>query len=80
MDVSGIVIACKPEDLAEMKISVNALEWADVHHEDPCGRLVATIVAQSTKESEERLRQLQQLPKVLSAQLAGYYPEIEEQP
>jgi len=80
MDVSGIVIACKPERLAETKVSVNALEWAEVHHEDPKGRIVATIEAQSTKESEERLHQLQQLPNVLSAQLAGYYPEVEEQP
>ncbi len=79
MDVSGIVIACMPEHLAETKLSVNALAWAEVHHEDPRGRIVATIEAQSTKESEERLRQLQELPKVLSAQMAGYYPDLEEQ-
>ena len=45
MTVSGIVVACRPEHLAEMTEAVNAFSWAEVHYTDPKGRLVVTIEA-----------------------------------
>lgn len=74
MDLSGIVLACLPEHVAEAKRAVSALPWATVRHEDPKGRLVIVIEATGSAQSQARLLELQRLPRVLSAQLAAYFP------
>jgi nitrate reductase NapD len=75
--ISGIVVACRPEHLAEIRGTLKRLDWADVHYTDPNGRLVVTIEAADVDESMDRLKQLQALPRVLMAELAEYC--IEEQ-
>ncbi|HEY5657391.1 MAG TPA: chaperone NapD [Myxococcota bacterium] len=72
MTISGIVVACRPEDLEATAGAVDALPWADVHYRDPRGRLVVTIEAADVDESVDRLGALQRLPRVLSAELAQY--------
>jgi len=72
MTISGIVMACRPEDLEATASAVDALAWADVHYTDPRGRLVVTIEAADVDESVERLKELQNLPRVLTADLAQY--------
>jgi nitrate reductase NapD len=72
MTISGIVMACRPEDLEATAGAIDALAWADVHYTDPSGRLVVTIEAADVDESIERLEQLQSLPRVLMAELAQY--------
>lgn len=72
MTISGIVMACRPEDLEATTGAVEGLTWADVHYTDPSGRLVVTIEAADVDESIERLAQLQGLPRVLTAELAQY--------
>jgi nitrate reductase NapD len=78
VNISGIVVACRPEDLDRMAESVNACPWAEVHHRDDRGRLVFTIEAADTDQSMERLRLLQALPGVLMAEMAGTYLDEEE--
>jgi nitrate reductase NapAB chaperone NapD len=80
VNISGIVVACRPEDLAETAEAVDALPWAEVHYTDPRGRLVATLEAADTDESVARLQEVQALPRVLMAELAGYYLDEEAQP
>jgi nitrate reductase NapAB chaperone NapD len=70
--ISGIVMASRPEHLVEMSRAVEAISWADVHFSDPSGRLVVTIEAADLDQSAERLRQLQELPRVLMAALAHF--------
>jgi nitrate reductase NapAB chaperone NapD len=72
MTISGIVMACRPEDLEATAGAVDALAWAEVHYADPRGRLVATIEAADVDESIERLKESQNLPRVLTADLAQY--------
>jgi len=78
MTVSGIVVACRPDDLAEVKEVLNGLTWAEVHYTDPDGRLVVTIEAENVEESMDRLKQLQGLPRVLMAELAEFAEEDED--
>jgi nitrate reductase NapAB chaperone NapD len=73
VNISGIVVACRPQDLAGTTEALDALPWAEVHYTDPRGRLVATIEAADTDESMARLSEIQALPRVLMAELAGYY-------
>jgi len=78
MTVSGIVVACRPEHLAETAQAVNAFPWAEVHYTDPGGRLVVTIEADDVEESMDRLKDLQGLPRVLMAELAEFAIEDED--
>jgi nitrate reductase NapD len=78
MTVSGIVVACRPEHLAEMTEAVNAFPWAEVHYTDPNGRLVVTIEADDVEESMGRLQDLQALPRILMAELAEFAIEDED--
>jgi len=76
--VSGIVIACRPEHVAETTEVVNAFPWAEVHYTDPHGRLVVIIEGDDVDQSMERLKELQTLPRVLMAELAEFVVEEDE--
>ncbi len=77
MTVSGIVVVCRPEHAAEVTRVINALPWAEVHHSDATARLVVAVEATDTDESMTRLRDIQQLPHVIMAELGGFYEEQE---
>ena len=72
MIVSGIVLASRPEHLAEVSQALEAISWAEVHFSDPRGRLVVIIEATDLDQSADRLKELQELPRVLMAELAQY--------
>ncbi len=76
--ISGVVVASRPEDLAAVRGAVEAFSWADVHYEDPAGRLVVTVEAGGIDDSVERVTKLQALPNVLSAMMAEYRMEGDE--
>jgi nitrate reductase NapAB chaperone NapD len=75
--ISGIVMASRPEHLAQVCQAVEAISWAEVHFSDPSGRLVVTIEAADLDQSVDRLKELQELPRVLMAELAQYCIEEE---
>jgi nitrate reductase NapAB chaperone NapD len=70
--ISGVVVASRPEHLSEISREVDGLPWAEVHFRDPKGRLVVTLEACDLDESMERMKTLQALPRVLSAELAEF--------
>jgi nitrate reductase NapD len=75
--ISGIVVASRPEHLAEVSQALEAISWAEVHFSDPRGRLVVMIEAADLDQSVDRLKELQALPRVLMADLAQYCIEEE---
>ena len=77
MIISGIVVASRPEHLAEVSQALEAISWAEVHFSDPRGRLVVMIEAADLDQSVDRLKELQGLPRVLMAELAQYCIEEE---
>lgn len=77
MIISGIVVASRPEHLAEVSQALEAISWAEVHFSDPRGRLVVIIEAADLDQSVDRLKELQELPRVLMAELAQYCIEEE---
>lgn len=76
--ISGIVVATKPESLAEVEREINALEYADVHYTDPSGRLVVTVEASGIEASMKRVEAIGHFRQVLSASLAQYCLEGDE--
>lgn len=77
MNVSSIIVKTAPEHLDEVMDSVNALDLCEVHFNDESGRIVVTIEGETTGEEMTRLRQIQGLPHVLSADLVYSYSEEE---
>ena len=81
--ISGIVVASRPEDQAEVRREIEALAYADVHYSDPRGRLVVTVEAPGVDASMERLEAIGKIPRVLAVSLAQYCleeGEIEDPP
>lgn len=77
MNVSGVVVACRPDAMDEVRAALDALAWVDVHYTKPDGRMVVTIEAADEDASMERLKQVKGLPKVLMAEMAAYFVDGE---
>lgn len=73
--ISGVLVVTKPEHQARLRATLDAFAWAEVHHGDPDGRLVITLEASTTDEAMARLREVQQLPDVVLAEMAEHYVE-----
>jgi nitrate reductase NapD len=73
--ISGVLVVTKPENQDRLRETLDALPWADVHHGDADGRLVITIEAPTTDEAMARLREIQELPSVILAEMAAHYVE-----
>jgi nitrate reductase NapAB chaperone NapD len=72
MIISGIVMASRKGRLQQLCDSVDALPWAEVHFSDPDGRVIATIEANDVEESVKHLKELQQLPDAVMAELSQF--------
>ncbi len=80
MTVSGVLVSCRPEHLAGVAAALGEQTGVEIHHTDPAGRLVLTIEATTTDGCVERLRAIQGLPDVLSAEMAVHVFEDEGHP
>lgn len=77
MTISGVLVVCRREGLAGVDAAARALPGVDVHHTDPAGRMVLTIEGATTDACADRLRAIQKLPDVLSAEMAVHVFEDE---
>ena len=77
MNVSSIVVKTTAERLQEVMDTINLCQLCEVHFYDSDGRIVATIEGESINEQIERLKEIQSIPYVFSANLAYSYCEEE---
>lgn len=77
MNVSSIVVTTRPEHLDDVIDGINAIELCEVHFSDDNGRIVATIEGETIDEQMERMKEIQALPDVFSANLSFSYSEEE---
>ncbi len=77
MNISGVVVRTKPEHLEEVIKSLEESGMCDVHFHDEEGRIVVTIEAETTEEEVFKLKAIQSLEHVLSADLVYAYSEEE---
>jgi nitrate reductase NapD len=75
--VSGVLVVCRREHLADVGTALGAMPGVEIHHSDPAGRLVLTIEGPTTDGCAERLCAIQGLPDVLSAEMAMHVFEDE---
>lgn len=73
--ISGVLVVAKPEHQSQVRTALEVLPWADVHHGDPDGRLVITIEADDTDQAIARLREVQELPRVILAEMVEHFVE-----
>jgi nitrate reductase NapD len=77
MNISGVVVRTTPEHLEEVIKSLEESGMCEVHFHDEQGRIVVTIEAETTEEEVFKLKAIQSLNHVLSADLVYAYSEEE---
>ncbi|GAB6065298.1 hypothetical protein JCM9492_03900 [Aquifex pyrophilus] len=75
MNISSVVVRCKPEDLEEVLRSLEESGMCDVYFHDETGKIVVVIEAEDVKEEVFKMKAIQSLPKVLSAELIFSYSD-----
>jgi len=74
--VSGLCITARPERMAAVEVMLNERPGLEVHARDPqSGRLIAVQECTTVEEHQQRLRELQTLPGVLTAELVLHYKD-----
>ena len=77
MNVSSIVVKTDQEHLQEVMDSINEIDLCEVHFYDSEGKIVVTIEGESIDEQMERMKKIQAIPNVVSANLSYSYTEDE---
>jgi len=75
MMISGVLVVAKPEHQSQVRTALEVFPWAEVHHQDPDGRLVITIEADDTDQAIARLREVKELPRVVLAEMVEHHLE-----
>ena len=77
MNLSSIVVLTKPEDLEKVLESIKSSDDFEYHLHDEMGRIIVTIEGKDTEEEIGKLKKLQAMPHVISAEMAFAYSEDE---
>ena len=77
MNVSSIVAKTKPEHLQDVISDINAIDLCEVHFYNDEGKIVITIEGENISEQMERMKEIQALPNVFTANLSYSYCEEE---
>ncbi len=76
--VSGLCVTARRESLAAVEAVLNGLPGVEVHASDSrSGRMVVVQEAVSVVDHQERLREIQAVPGVLTADLVMHYEDLE---
>lgn len=77
MNLSSIVILTKPEHLEDLVRTIKDSEECEYHLHDEKGRIIVTIEGKNTEEEITKLKKIQQIPNIISAEMAFAYSEDE---
>ncbi|MFC2125856.1 chaperone NapD [Bacteroidota bacterium] len=77
MNISSIIIHVKPVHLREALDSINNSEDYEYHLHNKKGKIIITIEGVDTKEEINKLKKLQAMPHIISAELVFSYSEDE---
>lgn len=77
MNISSIVVQTLPKYLDEVVQSLKECEACDYHMHDEKGRIIITIEGQNVEKELEKLRIIENIPHVASADMQMAYSEGE---
>jgi nitrate reductase NapD len=79
MNLSGILVMAHPHTLPQVLTELNALPDVEVHQEDPSGRLIVVLEADSLRGETDGLRRIKAVPGVLMAEMVFHYFEDDDE-
>ncbi len=77
MNISSIVVQTLPKYLDEVVKNLKECEACDYHVHDELGRIIITIEGKNVEEELEKLRVVENIPYVISADMQMAYSEDE---
>lgn len=77
MNVSSIVVKTAPEYLDDVMDALKTGGLSEVHFHDKTGKIIVTVTGEDAGEEVMKMREIMNLPHVLSAELAYSYSENE---
>lgn len=78
MDISSVIVSAKPDRGAALKARLEEMDGVEVHVVSEDGRMIATIEADSEKDTVKTFELIGQMPGVLAVSMA--YHQIESNP
>ena len=75
MDIAGVEVLAKPEDLPGIEVTIGAMPQAEVHAVRGDGRLVVIVEAEDYQKTSEAVLALHQIKGVLAATLVYQHSE-----
>jgi len=79
MNLSSIVIQTTTEFLNEVVETVKAAEYCEYHLHDKNGKIIVTVEGKDTNEEIMKMRLIERIPHVISAEMVFAYSEDELQ-
>jgi periplasmic nitrate reductase NapD len=77
MNISSIVVKTLPEHINDVVESLKNCEVCDYHMHDELGRIIITIEGDGVQEELKKLRVIEAIPYVMSADMQMAYSEEE---
>ena len=77
MNISSVVVTSLPENVEEVKASIEKINECEFHVSDENGRMIFTIESEGVETEMAILTQMQKTDKVISAEMHFSYSEDE---
>ena len=77
MNISGILVQTKPENINIVINAIKENDFCEYHMHDEKGRIIVTIEGENVEEEIAKLKQLQALKGVVTADMMYAYAEDE---
>ena len=77
MNLSSIVVLTKPDHLEKVLDSIKSSDDCEYHLHDEKGRIIVRIEGKDTDEEIGKLKKIQAIPHVISAEMVFAYSEDE---
>ena len=77
MNISSIVVQTKPENLDEVIEVIKTSDFCEYHLHKDTGHIIVTLEGTGIEEEMKKLKQVQAIPRVISAEMIYSYAEDE---
>jgi len=77
MNISSIVVQTKPENLTGVLNTIKNSDFCEYHLHKDSGHIIVTVEGTGIEEEMKKLKKLQSLPDVISAEMVFSYAEEE---
>ncbi len=77
MNISSVVVKCAPQFIQTVVEGIEELKCCEIHAKDDLGRIIIILEGDTTEAESEKLRRVQAVEHVLSAEMVYAYSESE---